>query len=162
MKQPKQMTSTIRTATRSDLAAIQAISDAAYGVYVAAMGQKPGPMLADYAAHLAEDVVMVALDAKDVIRAYAVILHLSDGYWPDNIAVDPAAQGQGVGGQLVTAVEAWLRVRTDRYQLYTNVKMTANIAWYRRTGFTETGRRLVDGFDRVYFEKHIAPEPETS
>ena len=33
--------------------------------------------------------------------------------------------------------------------------MTANIEWYRRAGFTETGRYQVNGLDRVYFEKDI-------
>ena len=61
------MTITIRHAAPSDLASIQAISDAAYGVYVAAMGQKPGPMLADYGAHLADDAVLVAVAADSWI-----------------------------------------------------------------------------------------------
>lgn len=95
------MTSTIRHATPSDLAAIQAISDKAYAVYVAAMGRKPGPMLADYTAHLAADVVLVAIDGDEVVRGYAVVLDQPDGFWLDNIAVDPAAQGQGIGGRLL-------------------------------------------------------------
>ncbi|HAG24549.1 MAG TPA: GNAT family N-acetyltransferase, partial [Alphaproteobacteria bacterium] len=87
------MTITIRHAAPSDLASIQAISDAAYGVYVAAMGQKPGPMLADYGAHLADDAVLVAADSGGVLRGYAVMLDRPDGFWLENIAVDPAAQG---------------------------------------------------------------------
>ena len=94
------MTITIRHAAPSDLASIQAISDAAYGVYVAAMGQKPGPMLADYGAHLADDAVLVAADSRAPcspissggsacprrsVRGYAA------GFWLENIAVDPAA-----------------------------------------------------------------------
>ena len=38
--------------------------------------------------------------------------------------------------------------------------MTANIAWYGRNGFIETGRHNVNGFDRVYFEKRIPPALE--
>ena len=134
------MTITIRHAAPSDLASIQAISDAAYGVYVAAMGQKPGPMLADYGAHLADDAVLVAVDSGGPVRGYAVMLDRPDGFWLENIAVDPAAQGQGIGTNLIDAVEDWFRGRTDHYRLYTNVKMTANIAWYNRAGFVETGR----------------------
>ena len=93
------------------------------------------------------------------VRGYAVILDQPDGFWLDNIAVDPAAQGQGIGGRLLAAVESWLRQRTGRYSLYTHVRMTANIAWYGRAGFTETGRRRVNRFDRVYFEKHFS-QPE--
>ena len=153
------MTITIRHAAPSDLAVIQAISDAAYGVYVAAMGQKPGPMLADYGAHLVDDTVLVALDSSGMVRGYAVMLDRPDGFWLENIAVDPAAQGQGIGSSLITAVEDWFRMRTDQYRLYTNVKMTANIAWYSRAGFVETGRATVDGFHRVYFQKQIALTP---
>ena len=86
------MTITIRHAAPSDLASIQAISDAAYGVYVAAMGQKPGPMLADYGSHLADDAVLVAVDSGGPVRGYAVMLDRPDGFWLENIAVDPAAQ----------------------------------------------------------------------
>ena len=156
------MTITIRPAAPSDLAAIQAISDAAYGVYVAAMGQKPGPMLADYGAHLADDAVLVAVDSSGMVRGFAVMLDQPDGFWLENIAVDPDAQGQGIGGNVVTAAEDWFRVRTDQYRLYTNVKMTANIAWYHRAGFVETGRAKVNGFHRVYFEKQISPTPDDS
>ena len=124
MKRTLQMNSIIRRATSSDLAAIQAISDKAYAVYVAAMGQKPGPMLADYAAHLAGDVVLVAADGDGLVRGYAVILDRPDGFWLENIAVDPDSQGQGTGRLLLKAAEDWLRARTDRYRLYTNVKMT--------------------------------------
>ena len=67
------MTITIRHAAPSDLASIQAISDAAYGVYVAAMGQKPGPMLADYGAHLADDAVLVAVDSSGAVRGLTAL-----------------------------------------------------------------------------------------
>ena len=154
------MTITIRHGVPSDLAAIQAISDAAYDVYVAAMGQKPGPMLADYGAHLADDVVLVAADSGGAVCGYAVILGLPDGFWLDNIAVDPGAQGRRIGSSLIAAAETWLGRYTDSYRLYTNVKMAANIAWYSRAGFVETGRAEVNGFDRVYFEKQIPRHPE--
>ena len=156
------MTTTIRRATEDDPAAIQVISDKAYAVHVPVMGRQPAPMLADYAAHLAADVVLVALDARADLRGFAVILDQPDGFWLENIAVDPTSQAQGFGRQLIDAVEAWLRPRTVRYRLYTNVKMTANIEWYRRAGFTETGRYQVNGFDRVYFEKDIPQAMDNS
>ena len=156
------MTATIRYATEDDLAAIQVISDAAYAVYVPLMGRQPAPMLADYAAHLSADMVLVALDESADLRGSAVVLDQQDGFWLENIAVDPATQGQGFGRQLIDAVEAWLRPQTDRYRLYTNVKMTANIEWYRRASFTETGRYQVNGFDRVYFEKDIPKAMDNS
>lgn len=113
------MTILIRHATLSDLPTIQAIADSTYGIYVASMGQKPGPMLADYGLHLAQDVVLAAVDSDGVVRGYAVILELPDGFWLDNIAVDSVMQGQGVGSALIEAVESWLGRRTDHYRLYT-------------------------------------------
>ncbi len=40
-------------------------------------------------------------------------------------------------------------------RLYTNALMTENLAWYPRLGYEETGRRMEDGFDRVYFRKPV-------
>ena len=117
-------------------------------------------MLADYGAHLADDAVLVAVDSGGTVRGYAVMLDRPDGFWLENIAVDPAAQGQGIGSSLIDAVEDWFRGRTDHYRLYTNVKMTANIAWYSRAGFVETGRATANGFHRVYFEKQISLTPD--
>ena len=60
-----------------------------------------------------------------------------------------------MGRALIEAVEAWVAERTDRYQLYTNIMMVRNIEMYLYLGFVETGRRVVDGYDRVYFEKRL-------
>ena len=56
-------------------------------------------MLADYAAHLEADMVLVALDERADLRGFAVILHQQGGFWLENIAVDPSTQGQGFGSQ---------------------------------------------------------------
>lgn len=45
------------------------------------------------------------------------------------------------------------RLGLDAVRLYTNEKMTANLSIYLRLGYTETGRRIEDGFKRVFFEK---------
>ena len=146
----------IRDGVVADGKAIRALCKRAYAPYVAVMGCRPGPMLTDYDAHLRDDKVLVVegADHRNII-GYAIILHDGVDYWLDNIAVDPVAQGRGVGGRLITAVEDWLRPRCDCYRLYTNVMMTANVDWYRSLGFRETGRHRVDGFDRVYFKKGL-------
>ncbi len=41
-------------------------------------------------------------------------------------------------------------------ELYTNARMTENLQLYPRLGYAETGRRTEDGFDRVFFRKHLA------
>ena len=146
----------IRRATPLDASAMTAISHQAYAPFLPLLGRPPAPMLADHATHIAKDRVFLACDSAGTVLGYAIVIAADDGFWLDNIAVAPAAQGQGVGGRLVAAVEAWLAPQSERYALYTNIVMSANIEWYRRLGFVETARRRVDGFDRVYFEKYLA------
>ena len=140
-----------------------AIAAAAYADYVPLMGQKPAPMLADYAAHIAGDVVFVVEnDNADSYNAdnggvvgFAIIVKKGDDYWLENIAVSPKVSGQGLGRRLMDFVENYLRPLCDRYQLYTNAKMKRNIGWYHALGFTQTFSGVVDGYDRIYFEKRF-------
>lgn len=39
--------------------------------------------------------------------------------------------------------------------LYTNEKMTDNLAIYPKLGYVEVSRRTENGFNRVYFEKPL-------
>lgn len=149
----------VRKAQPRDAPAMTSISQAAYAPFVPLIGRPPAPMLADHASHIANDTVFVACGDGGVVLGYAIVIEVEDGFWLDNIAVDRSAQGQGVGGHLIGAVEVHLAQQTDHYALYTNIVMTANIGWYRRLGFIETGRHRVDGFDRVYFEKYLVPQP---
>ena len=145
-----------RCAKATDLPAIQAIMEAAYTPYIAVMGQKPAPMLADYAAHLNQDTVFVTERISDQtasLLAYAIIIKKPSGYWLENIAVSPAASGQGLGSALIRHLEDYLRQATDHYQLYTNIRMTAHMAWYERLGFVETRREREDGYERVFYKK---------
>lgn len=145
---------TIRLARPGDIPAMQEIAVLAYEPYVARMGQEPAPMRPDFAGHIANDIVFVWDDGG--VRAYAVIITGEGEPLLDNIAVDPNAQGQRLGSKLLSHVEAHLSEQgVSAYTLYTNVHMTENIAWYSRSGFTETGRGMQDGFERVFFRKAL-------
>ena len=111
-------------------------------------------MRADFAAHLADDWLFVA-EADSGIAGYMVLCEVHGAWWLDNIATAPECRGAGLGRLLVGWAEDWLSQRTDRVQLYTNVAMASNLGWYERLGYRQTGRRVVDGFDRVYFEKYL-------
>ena len=167
----------IRKATRGDAEICAAIAAAAYADYVLLMGQRPAPMLADYAAHIAGDIVFVVEDTvaetkndgakcdafgrdafgRDAfgVVGFAIIVKKGDDYWLENVAVSPLAAGKGLGRHIMGFVEGYLRPLCDRYQLYTNIKMERNIGWYHALGFTETFRGEVDGYHRVYFEKEL-------
>lgn len=144
----------IRLARSDDIPVLQQIAVQAYEPYVARMGQEPAPMRPDFAGHIAKDTVFVWDD--EGVRAYAVVIFGKGEPLLDNIAVDPDAQGDRLGSRLLGQVEDHLREEGyTAYTLYTNVHMTENIAWYRRSGFIETGRGHQDGFDRVFFRKEL-------
>ena len=144
----------IRRARHDDCAVLQSIASEAYTPYIAVMGQVPAPMLADFETLISNDIVFVSEIGGEVC-GYAVVLFSESSYWLDNIAVMPDQHGVGIGRALIGAVEEWIVERADRYQLYTNIMMTRNIEMYRYLGFVETGRQVVDGYDRVYFEKRL-------
>jgi len=134
----------------SDAARIGAIARAAYAKYVPRIGREPQPMVANFPMHIGHGVVTV-IEAEGKLRGFMVAWPQADAYLIDNIAVDPAAQGQGLGRKLIDhAVGEARRLGLPALRLYTNVAMTENLAMYRRMGFVETHRAMENGFNRVY------------
>ncbi|KAK8117427.1 uncharacterized protein PG998_005708 [Apiospora kogelbergensis] len=157
--------------------AIRAMVQAAYAKYVERIGRPPAPMLADYEKMLAGNAqeregetgsrsraspeskraggrgqaalgsVIVALDPQ-----CATALKIN------NLVVDPNSQGKGYGRVLMGFAEELARNRgLCKLTLFTNVMMWENIGLYAKLGFAETGRRVEDGYERVYFEKSLRP-----
>ncbi len=145
----------IRPARAADVARIQAIVDAAYAMYIPRMGKKPGPMLDDYAARVAEGAAWV--DERDARIAGVVVLLPEEGHLLlDNVAVAPEAHGKGIGRALVAFAEDEARRRGfTEIRLYTHETMVENIAMYPRLGYTETHRAQQAGYDRVFFRKTL-------
>ena len=147
--------SVIRMATAADVAAIRALIERAYALYVPRIGRRPAPMDADYAQHVADGEVAV-LDEEGAIAGIVVWRPESDHGFIDNVAVDPDRQGRGIGRLLLAYVEREAARRgLGELRLYTNAKMTENLATYPKIGWTEFDRRVEDGFDRVFFRKRI-------
>jgi ribosomal protein S18 acetylase RimI-like enzyme len=140
----------IRKARAEDAVRIGAIAWAAYSKYVARIGREPAPMLADFAAEIAADhVVVIGADGR--IDGYMIAWPEMDAYFIDNVEVDPAQQGKGLGRQLIRhAVAEAKRHRLPAIQLYTNAAMTENLSMYARMGFVETHRAVEKGFHRIY------------
>lgn len=148
---------------------VVALVRAAYAPYVERIGREPAPMGADYGAAITAGRLIVArqVDGHTPLDAGAVhapgeILGLivtevfTDHLLIENIAVSPAAQGLGVGGMLLEHAYADARaLGLAEVRLYTNAKMTENLSYYSRRGFTLTGRKHEDGFDRVYFTRSV-------
>ena len=113
------------------------------------------PMDQDFCAAVGADQLWVAeLDGQ--VTGYVVAYPQGTAWMLENVAVDPATHGQGVGRALIAHVED-LAVQGGAVavELYTNVRMTRNLALYPALGYSEVERARQDGFDRVFFRKAL-------
>jgi len=146
----------IRAAQGKDEPTVRQCAKEAYEQYVAEIGRKPAPMLADYVSLIASEQVFVAVDLYDGILSFIVFYQKGDHMFLESVAVGQSATGKGIGKRLIaycetTAIDANL----GSVQLYTNEKMTMNLSLYPRLGYQETERKQQDGLNRVFFEKTI-------
>lgn len=112
-------------------------------------------MVADFRRHIDRDWVSV-FEKDGIVAGYAILIIGERQALLDNIAVAPAQQSKGIGRALIDAVERKAASQGHRQlELYTNVVMTANIAWYQRLGFVEIRRAEEYGFHRIYMSKSI-------
>lgn len=155
-------------AAPGDLTNVVALVRAAYSPYVERIGKEPAPMSDDYRALIEEGRVTLARRANGneatsssmpmpEILGLIVTQAFTDHLLIENIAVAPPAQGLGVGRLLLEHAYAEARsLGLAEVRLYTNEKMTENLSYYPRRGFTEVDRRRENGFDRVYFARSVA------
>ncbi|WP_084738641.1 GNAT family N-acetyltransferase [Achromobacter insolitus] len=109
----------------------------------------------DYATRVAQGVVHV-LHAQGVVQAVLVLIPEADCMLLDNIAVAPSAQGKGYGRDLLRFAESAARLAGyASIRLYTQEKMTENIAIYTRYGYVETHRAEEIGLKRVFMKKAL-------
>ena len=147
----------LRRATLKDLGAIEQCARLAYQPYVARIGQPPAPMVADFRSGIENGHVFVLDDAGGGIGGYVVFFERDDHMFLENVAVPPSHQGKGLGRQLIAHVERQAGIAgLATVRLYTNIHMRENLGLYTALGYVEYDRRREDGFDRVYFEKHLA------
>lgn len=147
---------TVRPARRDDLAAIERIAKSAYLKYVERIGREPAPMVADFERQIARGTVFLAVDTGGVSCGFVVFYPRGDGVHLENVAVLPGCQGRGIGRLLIAYVEDWAFEHGFRtIDLYTNEKMTENMALYPALGFVEIRRGEEDGFRRIFYRKKI-------
>ena len=145
----------MRPATVHDVAAIEAIVQAAYSPYIARIGRKPGPMLEDYRQRVEAGGVHVLKNAGRV-QGFIVLLETDGALLLDNLAVAPEAQGLGFGRLLMDFAEQHaIDAGFAAIRLYTNEAMTENITLYTRRGYVETHRAEEHGLRRVYMTKRL-------
>ena len=141
-----------------DVVAVRTIVERAYGIYIERIGRRPAPMDDDYDERIREGKVFIA-DEKGVV-GLIVLSATRDFVLIENVAVDPAHQGAGIGRALLRFAETYAASRhIEELRLYTNAAMTENLALYPRLGYHEYDRRRENGFDRVFFSRRLPPRP---
>ena len=145
----------IRAASADDADRVRDIARAAYARYVVRIGREPVPMTADFETHILRGEVTLAETADGVI-GYIVAYARPDDYFVENVAVDPAKAGGGIGKNLMSHVEsAAVQAGHQVVRLYTNVAMHENFPFYESLGYRKTHEATEAGFHRVYFEKSL-------
>jgi ribosomal protein S18 acetylase RimI-like enzyme len=144
----------IRPAVEADRAAVEAIVQAAYTPWIEVIGARPLPLRVDYAEIIAAGTMWV-LDPIDGL----IVLVPEDGVLLiENVAVNPTAQGRGLGRRLLAFAEDQARaLGLSKLRLYTNEKMVANIAFYERLGYGVTDRENINGRRVVHMYKPVPP-----
>jgi ribosomal protein S18 acetylase RimI-like enzyme len=93
-----------------------------------------------------------------VMVAFGEPHHDPEHYEIETLAVLEKCQGEGVGQAFLALAEERIVERGIQWaRLYTNEVMTDNYAWYKRSGYVDYERRVDRGFNRIFFEKQIAP-----
>jgi GNAT superfamily N-acetyltransferase len=143
----------LRRATPDDLPAIRALIDAAYARYLSRMDKPPAPMSRDYGPSVEAGTTWVT---GSPLTAVLTLCPREDHMYVENVAVDPRAQGRGLGRALMEfAEQEAARRRLSRMALVTHEAMTENQAIYARLGYAEIERRAEDGYRRIYMEKRL-------
>src|SRR5215472_15652848 len=146
-------TPVLRRATPGDLPAIRALIDAAYARYLSRMDKPPAPMSRDYGPSVEAGTTWVT---GSPLTAVLTLYPRDDHMYVENIAVDPSAQGRGLGRALMEFAEQEAARRgLNRMALVTHEAMTENQAIYARLGYVETEHRTEDGYRRISMEKPL-------
>lgn len=112
-------------------------------------------MLDDYTQVIWQHDVFVLESDRSVIGV-VVLIRKGRGILLDNVAVDPAYQGQGHGRRLIECAENEARRQGfAQLDLYAHECMTEDIAMYEHLGYVETERRSERGYLRVYMRKQL-------
>ena len=113
-------------------------TEKAYGIYVPILGRKPMPMTVDYLAALDDFDVWIA-EREGSNTGLLVLQHEQDHTVIYSVAVLPDCSDQGIGKLLLRHAEkVALAKGFKQLRLYTNERMTRNLAIYRGFGFVDS------------------------
>ncbi|WP_119420239.1 GNAT family N-acetyltransferase [Desertibaculum subflavum] len=145
----------IRRAEPHEAGAIRALVRAAYAKWVPAIGREPRPMQADYVRALREHEIDLLCEGGRPLGLIETKRH-EDHLWIENVAVDPAAQGRGLGRRLLAHAEAKAAAAgLGQLRLLTNQAFATNVALYQRLGYRIDRREPFQGGVTIYMSKRL-------
>lgn len=143
-------------ATRDDESRMTTVLRDAFETLVPGLGYRPGPMDRDYSPLLDQCFILKLTAPEDSPQAigFAVTLPRASHLYLEAIAIDPARQGRGYGGVLLSAVEALASdICLPRIRLHTDPALDRPMRFYRNRGYRELGRQGFGSGRRALFEK---------
>lgn len=144
-----------RIALEQDWKAIESCVADAYRGHVSRLGKLPASMGRDFRPAIERGEVHVC-ESKGAIVGVVVAAQRAGHLEVSSLAVRPGFQGRGIGTALMKMAEVLassVGVRVIR--LYTHVALHEVIAYYERLGYVQCGRKMEDGYDRVFLEKRL-------
>lgn len=145
----------LRTAGPADVPRLTDLVLLAYRPYVGRLGGKPRPMTDDYE-QIVRDRHVTVVEHESTVVGMIVLATGPEGFYIDNVAVDPAHQGGGIGRALLAHAETVAtREGFDSIFLFTHELMAENIALYQRVGYREYDRRQVGDATLVFLRKSL-------
>lgn len=141
-----------REAEPTDIAALEALIESAYRGDASRAGWTTEAdllggnrinqtMLAETLAH-PDQTMLVRADDTGALSA-CITLERRDGYgYLGTISVKPSLQGQGIGQEMLSVAEDWLRTQwgLNLARMTVIAQRPELIAWYVRRGYADTGR----------------------
>ncbi len=96
--------------------------------------------LAELIQALTTDTVLVARLGTRIVGSVRGAVEPDQTWYVGRLAVTPDHQGGGIGGRLLSEIEALAPSDTVRFRLTTGANSTTNLVFYARRGYRETGR----------------------
>ncbi|KQZ78163.1 acetyltransferase [Mesorhizobium sp. Root157] len=149
-----------RIARPDDLAAVVALTDAAYAPWTPLLGAPPVPVTEDYAPRIERGEVWLLEEGTETAGLIVLERH-ADHAMIFSVAVSPAFQRRGLALAMLKWSEEQARAwAVPEIRLFASSKMERNLAIYQTYGFHETGRGphpYRQGWTIVNMAKSIGP-----
>jgi molybdopterin-guanine dinucleotide biosynthesis protein A len=122
---------------------VTALSQAAYQKFVERIGRQPEPLTANYGDVIQNSETWLAEDDASKLVGVLVLKPASDHLLIWSVAVAVELQHSGIGRRLLALAEREaMRRGVPEIRLYTNEKITENVALYERHGYAISQREV--------------------